>query len=162
MAGKRQHYLPRFLSKGFNSKNKSKEPRSWVFTNDKVYETNLKNIGLQQYFCSGDLDLKVTDLEREFSKQIDNIRKLNSTTNIRNVEIISKLFYFQLIRTRNIRLTLRNIYNYSLTSYSEKIKKDFSQRNVIQKFRDHEQYKKLCKLIPQEQLEDINQDTIFN
>jgi hypothetical protein len=159
MAGKRQHYLPRFLLKGFNSRNQSKKMMSWVFTKDKVYEANILNIGLQQYFygdINTDLDSKITDLESRFSKQINEIRNFNFSANNKNVEEISKLVYFQLIRTKNIRLTLANVYHYGINLANKRIKEDFSEKaffKIKSMFRNTEQYKKFCTLIPQKKLE---------
>jgi hypothetical protein len=161
MAGKRQHYLPRFLLKGFNSRKQSQKMMSWVFTKDKIYETNILNIGLQQYFygdINTDLDSKISDLENIFSKQIDEIRKLNFSANNKNVEAISKLVYFQLIRTRNIRLTLKNVYHYGINLANNRIKEDFSEKaffKIKSMFRNTEQYKKFSTLISQKKLEDM-------
>jgi len=117
MAGKRQHYLPKFLSKGFALKNDTQTVISWVFQKGKIYKFNVLNIGVEQYFYGNTncvLDEDITHLENSFSVEIEKFRLIDSNVyHIKN-SIFPKLFFLQLIRTRNARITIEEVYNYGI------------------------------------------------
>lgn len=87
MAGIRQHYLPRFLLKGFVSKEKKGQRFTYVFTKDsKAYETNIINIGLEKHFYDSQNEHKtdeaVTVDEERHSPFVLDLRTLNETTKV--------------------------------------------------------------------------------
>lgn len=72
MAGKRQHFIPQFLQRGFASHVVRDEAFTWVYRKgDEPFNANIKNVGVEGFFYSegGDrqLDDSITTSERDFS-----------------------------------------------------------------------------------------------
>lgn len=70
MAGKRQHYLPRFLQAGFASRKSDDRVFTWVYRKDKPpFEGNTRHIGVEQdFYALGEdrtVDQTITDAEAE-------------------------------------------------------------------------------------------------
>lgn len=110
MAGKRQHFIPQFLQRGFASHYIGDEAFTWVYRKDTPpFNTNIKNVGVEGYFYSMDgdieLDRSITDLEETFSDFTFSLRSQNSKT-IKNSEKIAKLLAHLEIRTRHLRQSL--------------------------------------------------------
>lgn len=79
MSGKRQHFIPRFLQKGFASHTEDGEIYTWVFKkNREPFNTNLINVGVEKYFYTDQsnsiADDKITEAEDSYSKLIKNLR----------------------------------------------------------------------------------------
>jgi hypothetical protein len=150
MAGKRQHYLPRFLSKGFALKNDAQTVMSWVFQKDKIYKSNILNIGVEQYFYGNVncvLDEDITSLENSFSVEIEKLRLIDSNVyHIKN-GIFPKLFFLQLIRTRNARVTLEEIYNYGIDKAFSEARLSLSNGSFYENFKNNQQYKELYQFV---------------
>lgn len=112
MAGSRQHFLPRFLMKGFSSKIQKGEYYTWVFTRDsKPYETNLKNIGLENFFYGSaeesEVDEVITQKENYYYGHLDNLRENNSDCNLSDpfpAEFITHL----IVRAKHLRESFKN------------------------------------------------------
>ena len=123
MAGKRQHYLPRFLLKGFKSRDNVKGFYTWVFKNgNKPYEANIINVGTEQYFY-GEPDLwsiddVITDKESEFAPILDDLRKCTSDISVPQTQI-SELIIHLITRTRHLRLSLEELVNSFLNIIQE-------------------------------------------
>ncbi len=106
MSGKRQHYIPRFLQKGFISHESGKESYTWVFSKNKEpYNTNIKNFGLERNFYTSDdgisADEIITKKEIEFSAIIQKLRQ--EDLSVLNNSKLPFLLAHLLIRTRLIR-----------------------------------------------------------
>jgi hypothetical protein len=104
MAGKRQHYLPRFLQKGFSSRQSGKEVYTWVFRkNTKPYETNVINVGSEQYFYGEPEQFKVDDditkKELQFFPLLEELRSHSSDTDLENRQIKEFIIHL-IVRTR--------------------------------------------------------------
>lgn len=109
MAGKRQHFVPQFLQRGFKSHFVGGEAFTWVYRKGiQPFNTNIKNIGVEGYFYSvgGDVELDgaITDLERKFSSQILSLRSENTSALIDQDKIAQLLAHLE-IRTRHMRLS---------------------------------------------------------
>ncbi|MEF3696627.1 DUF4238 domain-containing protein [Desulfolutivibrio sp.] len=109
MAGKRQHYLPRFLQRGFLSRKRKREELAFVFySNGKHYEHSIKQIAVESRFYEIDemtADDVVTDLEGCYAGIVDRIRKsgkIQSDDLNKLVEFIDHL----VLRTKNSRSLL--------------------------------------------------------
>ncbi len=110
MSGKRQHVIPRFLLKGFQSKTEEKEIYSWVFPQEGIpYETNIKNIAVEkEFYSSGNddvVDTLITKAEQSYSKIIQELRNINSTASIRDDRLPQLLAHIE-VRTRHLRNSL--------------------------------------------------------
>lgn len=110
MAGIRQHFFPRFLQKGFASKETRKETYTWVYAVDKEpFEANIKNIGVGKYFYGTSEESTVDDLitEREtgFSDFIHELRKETRDKNI-DSEVPSELITHLIVRSQHTRGSL--------------------------------------------------------
>lgn len=81
MAGVKQHFIPRFLQKGFRIPSNGKEVHSWMYDRRReARSTNQKTIGMEGYFYAvetePDLDDKITLVEEKvFSPLIDRLRR---------------------------------------------------------------------------------------
>jgi hypothetical protein len=51
MSGERQHFLPRFLLRGFDSRTDGREMYTWVFRREREpFEPNIINVGVSKEF----------------------------------------------------------------------------------------------------------------
>jgi hypothetical protein len=110
MAGKRQHFLPRFLKKGFASRIKKQEIYTWVFSKGKKpYEANLRNVGLENFFYGSEdehaADRLITEAENKFSEVIEKLRTLPSTQEI-NESLVPEFVAHLIIRTKHFRSSM--------------------------------------------------------
>ena len=107
MAGIRQHYIPRFLLKGFTSKEQKKEKYTYVFPKDgRPYETNQKNIGIEKNFYTTTTDHETDDIitkeENTHSQFLDELREARQSESVDPIKssafiahILSRLKYFR-------------------------------------------------------------------
>jgi len=107
MAGKRQHFIPRFLQKGFASHSVGEEIFTWTYRKGiKPFNTNIKNVGVEGFFYSENhdtsLDDTITVAESDFAQLVDSIR-LNNAVDKRDQEKIARLFAHLEVRTRHLR-----------------------------------------------------------
>jgi len=120
MGGKKQHYLPQFLLKGFKAeieeKLSSNKIFAWHFHNniDKtIRNDNIKTIAQQSQFYGNrtytELDIKIGYKENIHSSLLEKIRNLDKDAKLENVKEISELVFLQFMRTRNYRLSLKKI-----------------------------------------------------
>lgn len=108
MAGKRQHYLPQFLQRGFASSVDGR--RTWLYRKDAApREVGMRDVGVEENFYSvesdASLDESITELERdEFVEVIEECR--GSTTPQTNVvERLPRLIAHLEVRSRHLRTT---------------------------------------------------------
>jgi hypothetical protein len=113
MAGKRQHYLPRFLQKGFSCRQNGKEIYTYVFKNNiEPYESNIINVGAESFFYgnhnSVSIDEEITEKELEFFPLLEELRQFSSDTRIQD-KPINEFIIHLIIRTRHIRLSMEEL-----------------------------------------------------
>ena len=113
MAGSRQHFLPRFLKKGFSSKIRKNEYFTWVFTKEgKPYEANLKNIGLENFFYGkpdeSEIDEHITNQEDIYSKEINNLRALNANCYL-DESFPSEFITHLIVRAKHLRESFQDV-----------------------------------------------------
>lgn len=114
MSGKRHHFIPQFLQRGFASHSTTKDYYTWVYRKGDVnpFNTNIKNTGVEGYFYSEDkestLDDIITDAETEFGKFVDELRFNDDIQKIDN-KVAARLIAHLEIRTKNIRDSFRNV-----------------------------------------------------
>ena len=110
MAGKRQHYLPRFLLKGFSAKIEDGKSFVWFFRKGvDPKEISIRDVALSKSFYGasgiGTLDETITESEQKFGPVIDRLRKdLRVTT--KDLPTVIDLVVNIVIRNRYIRKTL--------------------------------------------------------
>jgi hypothetical protein len=108
MGGKRQHFLPRLLLKGFSSRIEGEEHYTWVYRKNAAnpFETNIINVGVSKDFYSKEQDTSVDDtityMEGEFAAELDKIRQFDSSTLLENTKIAEFASHME-IRTRHLR-----------------------------------------------------------
>jgi len=112
MAGIYQHFIPRFLQKGFRIPGNGSEVRSWLYDRRReVRKTNLKSIGMEGHFyavgAEPDLDDKITMAEEKvFAPLIDGLRR-GELDGQGVSEIADLLAHFE-IRSRHVRQNMES------------------------------------------------------
>ncbi len=80
MSGKRHHFIPQFLQRGFASQSTNKDTYTWVYRKGEInsFNANIKNIGLEGYFYAENkettLDEIITDAETEYAIYVNELR----------------------------------------------------------------------------------------
>lgn len=111
MAGKKQHFVPQFLQKGFCSRIDGEDVYTYAYrANKPPYEDKTKNIGFENHFYSDStdttLDDDITEAEAlQFSRLVKKIRERKEVFDIDHSEIVELISHFE-IRSRNIRLSM--------------------------------------------------------
>ncbi len=125
MAGSRQHFIPRFLQKGFASKVQKQEYYAWVFTKDESpYEANLRNIGLENAFYGKPEESKIDDIltEREdvYSKYVNKLREYDSTRPLEG-KMPSEFVTHLMVRAKHIRESFCEVGDVLIDSAKKKL-----------------------------------------
>jgi len=119
MSGKRHHYLPQFLLKGFASRINRKKVYTRVFKKNKdPYETNIENVGIEKYFYTREntsADNIITSVENNYSLLINDLRKLSSGIKL-EPKAISEFIAHLIIRINHIRTTFKNLGRFLLNN----------------------------------------------
>ncbi len=136
MSGKRHHFIPKFLQRGFLIEDDRKAQKVWVYKkNIPTYAANIIDTGVEGYFYgdNGDstLDDEITNLEGKYSSTINIARSAPIETKL-DKKSISKLMYNFEIRTRSLRENFRD----SMLSVTQE---------VLNKLSNPEEYEKLLK-----------------
>jgi hypothetical protein len=119
MAGKRQHYLPQFLQRGFASSPDG--ARTWLYRKDTVpREARMRDVGVEQNFYSvesdASLDETITEIERnEFVEIIEQCRA-GVTLAASGSERLANLIAHLEVRSRHLRTGL-SAFPYGTYSY---------------------------------------------
>jgi hypothetical protein len=105
MAGKRHHFIPQFLQRGFASPDNASN--AWVFRKDRPpFNTNIQNIALEGQFYTHDGDASVddaiTDDEGALASFVTDLRAAANGTNVDSQQA-AKLVAHMLVRTRHVR-----------------------------------------------------------
>lgn len=79
MSGKRQHFIPRFLQRGFASHVSAEQTFTWVYRKGRSpFNANIINVGVEREFYTTEQDTTADDLittaEAEFSKLVEALR----------------------------------------------------------------------------------------
>ena len=108
MSGNKQHFLPRFLQKGFASNYVSrKKVQVWYFEKEKSpEERNTKDVGLEELFYSepgiGSLDDLITKKEDHFARKIERLRRDKRVCSD-DIQDVAEFIYTMAIRTEHAR-----------------------------------------------------------
>lgn len=121
MSGKRHHFVPQFLQRGFASESTNKDTYTWVYRKGDInpFNTNIKNIGLEGYFYAENkettLDEIITDAETEYATFVNELRNHDGIIKIDNKRAASLIAHLE-IRTKNIRDSFKNAGTLLLTA----------------------------------------------
>lgn len=113
MSGIRQHFIPKFLQKGFRTPGNGKIVRCWVYEQNKPARfANTQDVGLERHFYAingePDLDDKITDEERDvYVPLIDRLRAGDLSEAV--VERIPALLAHLEIRSRHVRQNMQSM-----------------------------------------------------
>jgi len=107
MSGERQHFLPRFLLKGFSSRNVGDQVYVWAARkNTGAFEANITNVGVAKDFYGesgqGTIDEAITDTESKFAALIESLRAETQTAPISEPTIADFVTHL-MIRTKHLR-----------------------------------------------------------
>ena len=108
MSGNKQHFLPRFLQKGFASNYISrKKVQVWYFEEGELpEERNTKDVGLEELFYGepgiGSLDDLITKKEDYFARKIERLRQDKRVCS-EDIQDIAEFIYTMAIRTEDAR-----------------------------------------------------------
>lgn len=118
MAGKRHHFIPQFLQRGFASHvnaraNKADECNAWVYRKSgTAFNTNIKNIGLEGQFYSHDgdtvVDDTITDAEGPLATFVTEIRGKDDGAVVDSESAANLLMHISM-RTRHLRKSLSDL-----------------------------------------------------
>lgn len=107
MSGVRQHFIPRFLQKGFRIPSNSKIVRCWVYEHGRPPRpANIADVGLERYFYSVDaeteLDDKITEAEQHvYAPLVDRLR--GGSVDARDVGLVAEMLAHFEVRSRHVR-----------------------------------------------------------
>ncbi len=113
MSGRRHHFIPQFLQRGFASHSTNKDFYTWVYRKGEInpFNSNIKNIGMEGDFYSAEketaLDDAITKAESEFGSFVDDLRKAEETIKIDKLKAAKLIAHLE-VRTKNIRINFRN------------------------------------------------------
>ena len=107
MSGKRQHFIPQFLLRGFSSHSTRYDYFTWVFRKGCVpFNTNIKNIGVEGQFYSMDgesfVDDSITLAESSFGDLVAELREVPNTTKVDSMRVAELIAHLE-ARTRHFR-----------------------------------------------------------
>lgn len=136
MSGKRHHFIPKFLQKGFSIEIDSKTQKIWVYKkNSSTYPANIIDSGVEGYFygIDGDnsLDDEITQLEDKYSRLISLARQQPTNTKLDKKSVFKLIYNFE-IRTRNLRESFRE-------------SMQFVVQEVLNKLSNPKEYEKLLQ-----------------
>jgi hypothetical protein len=134
MTGKRQHFLPQFLLKGFYSRIKGKEVHVYVFNKGKnPFEVNTKKIAVENCFNECDdmnADIEITKKEPGFAQLIENI-KGRKRVDFDSTEGVVRFVSHLAARTKHVRRSIDTSSRYLAERVEDNVgRTDFIDRMV--------------------------------
>jgi len=143
MVNERQHFLPRFLLKGFASRREGKDVYTWVFRRGSLpFETTIINIGVSKKFYDLDednhqLDDMITDIENTFATCIDELRSQTSEGQLLEPEI-PELVTHLMLRTKYLRDSFSRSANYLFDALLSAMKRpDVFEKALLNHLKTH-------------------------
>ena len=112
MSGVRQHFIPKFLQKGFRSPSNGKIVRCWVYEQNKpARSANIQDVGLERHFYAidsePDLDVQITNEEQIYAPLIESLRAGDLSGAV--VERIPQLLAHLETRSRHFRQNMQSM-----------------------------------------------------
>lgn len=129
MAGKRHHYIPRFLQRGFLMNEAKKEYTYMYLNGGGIRPSKIDNVGVEGLFYSVDgeseLDDVYTNLENNYATIINKIRS-SPFDKINTLEMAEIVSHFE-VRTNNLRKSFHS----SSKSFLDKMTESFLKVDVL-------------------------------
>lgn len=129
MSGKRQHYIPQFLQRGFLAADALPAERTWLHrrgTSPRL--VGIRDVGVEDWFYSrrstdglATLDDTITALEQEFGKEISILRRSSPGTSV-DAEHTARTVIHLVMRTAHLRRLMSN----SIDTILDELKSLFS------------------------------------
>ena len=138
MSGRRHHYLPRFLLKGFASRLERDEAYTWVFRkNRNPFEPNIDNIAVQRDFYGEPgqaiADEQITSDENKFfSPLLDDLRSTNLVSS-KDYPLVTDLVLNLANRTNHLRESFQGMIDLIMRSVSIQYQDPEIIRNLFNK-----------------------------
>lgn len=119
MAGKRQHYIPRFLQRGFLADGGTGAERTYLHRrNAQPTLVGIRDVGVEEYFYSklnidgsANLDDVITAIEQEVLEDLYCVKNANAGEHIDPVFAVHLIAHLT-VRTAHVRATLQSAVNY--------------------------------------------------
>lgn len=114
MSGVRQHFIPRFLQKGFRIPSNSKTVRSWVYEHGRPSrKANIADVGLERHFyavnAETELDDKITEAEQHvYAPLVDRLRE--GSVDAGDVGLIPEMLAHFEVRSRHVRENMGGLF----------------------------------------------------
>lgn len=142
MAGKRQHYLPRFLLSGFASKVSKGDSFCWVYRKSgKHFEANTTKVGVEKFFY-GDPDKDITDsvitkAEPNYSKFLNQLRNCDVNQPV-DSSLAAEFAVHLAVRNRSLREEISSAAESLVDGFIEQISDPgVLRQTVIKYFREN-------------------------
>jgi hypothetical protein len=124
MAGKRQHYIPRLLQRGFLHDPKEEAERTWLHRRDTEPKlVGIRDVGVEDWFYSRNpdglkptLDEAITEFEGDLSATVNSFRAMSHKASVDAV-LAAECVVHLVMRTNH----LRNVMSKGFTSILEEI-----------------------------------------
>src|SRR3989304_5674417 len=155
MAGERQHYIPRFLLKGFSSRTTNQKAFVWYFRKgENPIEVSIRDIALEKSFYGetgkGSLDETITENEKDYSRVIAQVREEGYISQ-RNLDILTEFVFNLVVRTRNTRKGLTEVFGTFINMFSQNISNPHTTARLLKNYRK-ENKKALTRTYQREEL----------
>jgi len=139
MAGERQHYIPRFLLKGFSSRTTNQKAFVWYFRKgENPIEVSIRDIALEKSFYGetgkGSLDETITENEKDYSRVIAQVREEGYISQ-RNLDILTEFVFNLVVRTRNTRKGLTEVFGTFINMFSQNISNPHTAARLLKNYR---------------------------
>jgi hypothetical protein len=150
MSGKRHHFIPKFLQRGFVIDADKKTQKIWVYQKGhSTYPANIIDAGVESYFygIDGDnsLDDEITKFEDKYALAIHSARI--SELNVKlDKKVFSKLIFNFEIRTRNLRENFRESFQIVIHEVLHRLNNFHEYEDLLHEVIDEE----INKLVDQE------------
>lgn len=129
MAGKRQHYIPQFLQRGFTIDQDGKQ--AWVVrSGEQPYKSGIQNIGVEGYFYTDRndslIDERITNKEDEINSIVNDLKSMQDGDIVPSDLVAPLIAHFE-IRTRHLRMNFSQV----LSNIIRQISYIFENEEVI-------------------------------
>lgn len=138
MAGKKQHFIPKSVLRGFLIDFPGNNLQTWAFVKERSpFQVSIDNFAAQRYFYSNNddssgptLDDKITDYEGRFSELLNSIRELPSGSSA-DPEVVAELISHLVIRGAFARDVFKNGARQMLGLIESSVQKEGVMRQLL-------------------------------
>jgi len=175
MAGKRQHYIPQALQRGFVRRWRGQNAYTCVYRKGaEPFETNIKNAAVESHFYvdpdGEEADSQITQREGEYGALLNHLRAYGSAESVDSEKLAELVAHFE-IRTRSLRENFKHMAGYMASEFFRVLEEPGMFEQYLRRELDRnpdfldeplgEQLRE--KGIPQEQIDVVlsNRDALF-